>query len=106
MSVKPITPSQARKKSDDILSDIPEGIFEIVNDLIVKNLSGGRAVVLQEAIIKEAVHKGFKRDLIFENHYLDIEKHYRKAGWKVEYDKPAYNEDYEPTFTFTRNSKL
>jgi hypothetical protein len=31
---------------------------------------------------------------------LDIEDTYREAGWKVEYDKPAYCENYPANFTF------
>lgn len=26
---------------------------------------------------------------------------YEKAGWKVSYDKPGYNESYDPYFKFT-----
>jgi hypothetical protein len=32
---------------------------------------------------------------------LDIEPIYREAGWIVEYDKPAYCENYDANFTFT-----
>ena len=40
------------------------------------------------------------RATIFDNNWLDIEPTYRKAGWKVIYDGPAYCENYPATFTF------
>jgi len=45
---------------------------------------------------------GKTRDEVFDKGWLNIEPMYRAAGWKVVYDKPAYNESYEPTFTFTK----
>jgi hypothetical protein len=41
-----------------------------------------------------------RQQVIFDNHWLDIEDHYRKAGWKVTYDKPSYYEDYDAFFKF------
>ncbi len=40
------------------------------------------------------------RESIIANHWLDVETHYQAAGWKVAYDKPAYNENYPACFTF------
>lgn len=34
-------------------------------------------------------------------HWLNFEGAYRRAGWKVEFDKPGYNESYPATFKFT-----
>ena len=44
--------------------------------------------------------KDVTRSTLFDNNWLDIEPIYRRAGWVVEYDKPAYCEDYPATFTF------
>jgi len=43
-----------------------------------------------------------KRDDFFDKHWLDFEALFEKVGWKVYHDKPAYNENYEPTFKFWR----
>ena len=50
----------------------------------------------------EVVAKALKRKEIYDKNWLDVEDVYESAGWKVEYDKPGYNENYEPTFTFSR----
>ena len=42
------------------------------------------------------------RQELFDNHYLDIEPAYRNAGWKVEFDKPGYNETYDSYFVFSK----
>jgi hypothetical protein len=43
---------------------------------------------------------GWPSHLIFEKGLLDVETVYERAGWKVTYDKPAYNETYPATFRF------
>lgn len=40
------------------------------------------------------------RSIIFDKGYLNVEEVYRAAGWKVDYDKPAYNESYRAHFKF------
>lgn len=40
------------------------------------------------------------RNVVFANKWLDIEDIYREQGWRVDYDKPAYNENYQASFTF------
>lgn len=102
--MKPLTPKQAVKlKSGKKATSIPDVVIEVVNQLIVEKLHGETATVLQEDIIKRLLEKKYfkTRQEIFENKYLDFEDHYRKAGWKVFYDKPGYCESYEPVFKFT-----
>lgn len=103
MSVKPITPDEALAQK---ASQIPAEVFMVVNHMITKNVSrAGRAILRQDDIIKELLTMiPVDRKTIFENNWLDFEDAYEKAGWKVKYDRPAYNETYEPTFEFTRKS--
>ena len=96
--IKPITPDETRA----IRKGIPDFIFEAINSLIIKNVSaGGVARVLQNDILN-LIQDKMTRESVFSNKYLDIEDHYRDAGWKVKYDKPAYNETYEAYFVFSR----
>ena len=50
--------------------------------------------------VREIISKAFEK--VFKNKWLDVEEVYRKAGWKVEYDKPGYCEDYEAYFVFEK----
>lgn len=102
----PITPKEAANKKK---AYIPEPVFEAFNQLIVKNLSGNCAIVSQSQVVSvlctrvnPITKKVFSPDEIFENGYLNVEELYSEAGWRVEYDKPGYNEDYGAFFKFSR----
>lgn len=99
--MKPITPDEARQQK---LTRIPDEVIISVNELIVEKLtSSNYASFTQDELINRIISKSkLSRDEIFNKHYLDFEPIYQKAGWKVEYDKPAYNETYNATFKFTR----
>lgn len=95
----PITPEEAQEPRPDI----PEYVFDAFNELIVKNLTGKRSVVMQDEVADLAARLGdVSKSYLYDEKYLDVERHYEQAGWKVVYDKPAYNETYRPTFTFTK----
>ena len=99
-TVKPITPEQAKGKIKNV---IPEAIIRAVNECISEKFrNNGPFDILQKDIIAKAVKfdERLTSNIIYEKKYLDFETLYREAGWKVEYDKPAYNESYEPYFTF------
>lgn len=98
MSVKPITPSDIPSVKKNI---IPDAVFEVFNELIAKNYSNGSARVTQAEVINELARKGISNSQIYTEKYLDIEDIYRENGWKVEYDKPGYNESYGAYFIFT-----
>jgi hypothetical protein len=96
-SVKAITPKQA---SEYKKNTIPAKVIEVFNELINENMSHNQANVRQDEVVNRLVHRGLNRTEIFDRGWLDIESIYEKAGWKVKYDKPAYNENYPATFTF------
>lgn len=97
----PISAADAEKYKQ---ASIPYVAFEAFNELIVENLSSGRASVYQADVVDRMVKKGLKKDEIYKKGWLDVEPIYRAAGWKVEYDKPGYNESYQPYFVFSRKS--
>lgn len=102
--VNPISPQEAHDKhEEEHEASIPDEVIEAFNELIKNNLHNYYAVVTQTAVIELALEKAghrFSRTEIFDNKWLDIEKIFQKAGWKVTYDGPAYCEDYEATFKF------
>lgn len=97
--VKPVTPKEAGVLK---LAEIPDDMIEAVNLLIIRNLDqNGRAVVRQNEL-KDMMMRRLSQ---FSVKWLDFEPIFEEAGWKVVYDKPAYNESYEPFFTFTAKGK-
>lgn len=98
--MKPIKPNEVAEAK---VNSIPDEVFEAFNELITENFSNGRAVVQQEDVAKRIrVKMGRKADGMFDKGWLDVEGVYEKAGWRVTYDKPGYNEDYEANFTFAK----
>lgn len=113
--VQPIKPSEVDKQKSE---NIPDEVFEAFNELIVKNFSGGRAIVKQKDVISLIIEKTRSEESsmvnwypekikknIYDNHWFDIEDIYRENGWTVVWDKPVFNETYEASWTFTKNKK-
>ena len=96
----PIKPKEVQAQKD---AELPEEVFEVFNALIKKNWGDSMARIYQEeAVLGVASSMGIMRREVFEKGLLDIESAYRNAGWKVEYDKPGYNETYEPFWIFRK----
>lgn len=96
---EPITPQLATRVKE---INIPEPVINTFNWLIGEAFDGHRAIVYQKEVVEKLVASGIPRSEIFAKHYLDVEKLYERAGWIVEYDKPAYNEEYDAFFKFTK----
>lgn len=97
--MKAITPREAKAKKTEAIPDV---VIEAFNELILAYFDGDSATIEQDEVVKLIVKKGISKNNIFERHYLDIEPIFEAAGWKVEYDKPGFNETYEATFTFKK----
>jgi hypothetical protein len=96
----PIRPDQvgeAKKKA------FPPIVFEVFNDLIAENFANGSAKVSQVDVVDRLGRAGLTLNEI--KQFLNIEAAYEAEGWKVRYDRPGYNETYDPTFTFTKKPK-
>jgi hypothetical protein len=100
MSSERIQPIKPKEVADYKRENFPNEVFEAFNELIVENAGPGEIVVKQKDVVKRMVDKGLNRDEIYKKGWLDIEDVYRKAGWKVGYDKPGYNESYDAFFVF------
>lgn len=97
--MKPITPAEIINKD----RTIPDQVIESFNELIVENIRCSVARVYQEEVLEKICDKmpAVDRREVINNKWLDIEDLYRSAGWKVDYDKPGYNENYQAYYTFT-----
>lgn len=100
MSVKPIRP-------EEIVKSVPDAVIESFNELIAERISGREARVSQKDVVRRICQKMSlaSDEIIFRNHWLDVESLYIAAGWDVKYDKPAYNETGEASFLFTRPNR-
>lgn len=100
--VKPISPKDIM---DNLETIIPSIVIESVNRLLKDKYRGtGSVSIKQDEIINEIIANygsRLSRQEIFDKKWLDFESLYRKNGWKVEYDKPAYNENYDAYFKFS-----
>lgn len=97
--VQPVTPREV----EQTLIPFPDDVLTAFNMIIAQNYRNGVSRFEQSEVVAAIIAlTGKPRNHIFDNHWLDVETVYRRAGWKVEYDKPGYNETYEPTFTFTK----
>lgn len=97
---KPISPSEVCKQRD---FNIPGEVIDIFNELIVEKFDGKTAVVHQDSAIKLITERlGVKSEEIYDKHWLEVESIFRNCGWKVSYDKPAYNEFYKAYFLFSK----
>ena len=99
--MKPITPQEASQQRQ---TQIPDFVIDAFNKLIAKNYRNGRSEVIQNEVMLEilATDADLTRQTVFDNGWLDVEEAYRAAGWRVEYDKPAYNESYDAFFVFSK----
>ena len=94
--MRAITPAQARKQKKFV---IPDFVLQAFNELIVKNLQNGSSRFVQDEVVRR-IKEDLEDEAEFDYDWLDVEPVYEEAGWKVEYDKPGYNETYPASFTF------
>lgn len=100
--IKPIRPEEIIDQLEKI---IPQVVIEAVNNLLKKKYRGLEKSfnVKEKEIIEEIMRldSDMIREDLYKNHWLDFEEIYRNNGWKVEYDKPHYTDNYDAYFTFT-----
>ncbi len=94
----PIRPSEIPETKVKIF---PDEVFESFNELIAQQWCGHSVNIKQKDVIDLMIKKGLKKEEISNQGWLNIEEVYRSVGWTVKYDKPGYNENYEPSFTFS-----
>lgn len=101
--VDPVRPEDVSKGN---VKNFPPGVIEAFNELIRENFLGsGSATFKQDEVVARIKKKGIDEKEAFKKGWLDVEDLYRLAGWAVEYDKPAFNETYDATFTFRVKKK-
>lgn len=103
LEVKPYSPTDALENKK---LAIPPVIIAAVNELLAARYSGrGSVTITQKELLDKVVDiiPGGS-NTIFQMHYFDFEPLFEKTGWRVIYDKPGYNESYEPSWSFSPSS--
>jgi hypothetical protein len=84
----------------------PDFVFQAFNECIGKEYTNKSATVKQIDVINRMSQLmpgdsyESNKAKIFAEGWLNVEEVYRKLGWKVEYDKPGYNESYGAFWVF------
>lgn len=101
--ITPVSPDDAIAQKNSL---VPDFVFEAFNEMIVKNIKqNGESKVDQNEVLKLIVKKSLgtlTSNDVFEKSFLDVEIHYRKYGWIVNYDRPAYYENYSAYYIFKK----
>lgn len=96
---KPISPSDIPELQ---LEQIPEHMFDIVNLLIVENITDAGAIVRQEDIMQRfAGDDESLRGRALRYGWLNFEPAYRANGWTVRYEKSDHGGTSNAVFIFT-----
>jgi hypothetical protein len=96
---KPINPN-------DVIKIVPDQVIASFNELIQESWTGHKATVFQdEAVARIQSKMDCPRATIFAKGWLDVESLFRKEGWTVKFDKPAYCETYKAFFVFSKTKK-
>jgi hypothetical protein len=97
---KPIKPDEVIDKK---IKSLPDIVIDTFNNAIAEAWNGKESIIYQRTVAFLIANElNISEDKVYDRGYMDIEPIYRKEGWKVQYDKPAYNETYEATYKFTK----
>lgn len=100
MSIRPISPNQLHTIKKKTTREI---VYETVNEMLVENAGDRSRIILKlEDILMKLVARGLDKYELIDKGFMDFEPAYRKAGWKVDYDEPGWNETYPATYTFSK----
>lgn len=100
-TLKPLSPSEVKQKA---IESIPDEMIQAVNELLIENASRSSIVIKQKDIEDRfrKLSKGkYNHVDIYAKGWMDIEPVYSKAGWKVRYESPDRDQNFEEYFAFT-----
>lgn len=98
--MEPITKQQVQELIK--YRPFPDFVIQAFNECITESKMKNSSVVKQKDVLKRIVAlSGKTAKEVLDNNWLDVEEHYRRAGWKVRHDQPAYNESYDAYFEFS-----
>lgn len=99
--VKPITPDQVVGKLEE---SIPPDVIKAINNVVAKKWDGSSAHFNVSDVLGELNKLKDHDSLEIKSFPSNFPPVYRKAGWKVDVDRPDYTENRETTWTFSKSS--
>ena len=103
--IKPLSPQEALQRR---VVEFPPEVIYAINELVKAKWDGKHSFIIKQneaidAILLEfrTADKLVERNDVFNNDWLDFEAAFEREGWKVEYDKPSYGDNYEAYFKFS-----
>ncbi len=101
-----ITPKQAKDTSGKLSPRMHPTMIAVVNEILAAEYESKGSVKVQQAFIMDEFLRrepDYTRERAYKEQLMDFEHFYRKAGWKVAYDKACYGENwYPPTYEFSK----
>lgn len=96
----PLTPAEAKKNKNTTLHP---SMVEAVNYFLLNYDGHQKLIINQQKLVEKflELEPSYTQQRVYEENLLDIESTFRKHGWKIKYDKPAYDESYVPFFIFS-----
>ncbi len=98
---QPIRPDEVVDKLEEAL---PPYVVKAVNNLVAKKWTGTSAQFNMDDLRNEVNNIKAYDDLPIVHFPTNFEPIFRKAGWKVERDRPGYDENYPTNWTFSKEN--
>lgn len=102
-AVKPMSPTEIKQKA---IESIPDEMIQAVNELLIENASRGTITIKLkdiEARFRKLSNGKYNSIDIYDKGWMDFESAFRQAGWKVSYESPARDENFESYYRFQYN---
>lgn len=97
--VQAISKEQVQDQIDQRV--FPDFVIQAFNECIAESKTRHSNEVTQDAVVERIMKLGsIERAAVFSNNFLDVEAFYKRAGWKVEFHRKAYNETGSSYFVF------
>lgn len=81
---------------------LPDAVVETFNELLAKQFNGTSATIKHKDLLSALCAKGVDTKIVSEQNWLFQTKQlYQDCGWKVKYDSPGWDDNFDSYFQFT-----
>ena len=101
-TIKPVTPQELDKELEN---SFPDAVIEAFNRLLKENYRGKGSITIKQKDVVDLIFKldeSLTSSIIYKKNYLNIESLYSKSGWKVQYESPDRDQNFDSYFVFSK----